>query len=68
MSDEPDEVKIARIDENVKLLLKTLPVISDLEKESAINKEQHRTAFWLISLLAAPSLLWICKKLGLPIF
>lgn len=68
MSDESHLEKIARIDANVTTLLAVLPVIQQLDKDSAVNKREHRFAIWVIGLVGAPLVLYFCKKLGLPIF
>jgi hypothetical protein len=53
---------VYRIDENVKHLLKVVPIVTRLEKESAVNKREHRIAF----LLLMPLVLWVAKKFGIP--
>lgn len=57
--------KIARIDENVKLLLQSLPVVSQLHVDSAVNKKEHRFALGILSGIALPVLVWIFKQLGI---
>ena len=40
---------VSRIHRDVKHLLKVVPVVTRLEKESAVNKREHRIAFLLIT-------------------
>lgn len=68
MGDESQLEKIARIDANVTTLLGALPVIQQLDKDSAVNKREHRFAMWVIGLIATPVVLYFFKKLGVPIF
>jgi hypothetical protein len=66
--DESHGEKIARIDENVKALMTSLPMIQKLQIESELNKREHNIALGLIALTATPIISWFCKKLGIPIF
>lgn len=62
---ESPEVKIARIDENVKRLLHTLPTIEKLEQDSEVNKREHKFAISVVTILSTPMLFWLCKRLGI---
>jgi hypothetical protein len=59
------EVRLARIDENVKRLLESLPMINRLENDSIANKREHHIAKWLIGIIVAPVLMWLLKKFGM---
>jgi hypothetical protein len=63
MSDETHGEKISRIDANVKLLLSSFSTLRDLEKDSAVNKREHKIFTALLVAVIPPSLLWFWKKL-----
>lgn len=63
--DESQAEKIARIDANVKSLLFTIPLVHHLDKESAINKREHKIAISILGILSLPVIAWICKTLGI---
>ena len=56
--------KIARIDENIKELMRTLPIIQQLDQDSAINKKEHKIAISLGGILLLPIIVWVCKLIG----
>jgi hypothetical protein len=65
--DDEHKERVARIDENVKHLIRILPVIQKLDRESEINKHEHK---WAISIFAAtvfPFLIWLVKRIGIQI-
>jgi hypothetical protein len=63
---EPDDkVKLAEVHTNVKILLSFLPKVQELDKDSAVNKTQHKM---LMSILLTPIVYWICHKLGVEFF
>lgn len=57
--------KIARIDANVKALMQALPIVHELNKDSAVNKREHRIAISLVGLIVLPMIAWICHALGI---
>jgi hypothetical protein len=63
--DESHSEKIARIDANVQMLVKVLPKVQELDKDSAVNKTQHKM---IVSILLTPIIYWVCHKLGVEFF
>ena len=64
MNDESIEAQIARIDENVKLLLKSLPMVRRHDKELFAAK----VVLGIMAPLLAIIPFWIAHKLGVQIF
>lgn len=63
--DESHGEKIARIDANVETLLKFLPKVQELDKDSAVNKTQHKM---LMLFVLTPLVYWLCHKVGFDLF
>lgn len=61
MKDEPLEVRVARIDMNVRVLLKTLPLIERHEKELFVSKV-------FLAVVSPIGAFWLANKLGVKIF
>jgi len=62
--DESHLEKIARTDENVRYLMRVLPLIQSLDRDSAVNKRDHKVAITVTGMVIFPFFVWLCRRLG----